>query len=331
MISFQYIPLSVRVRAWNVSLFSKNDLLELINQDNTELMSRVAQKEKKVQIQTEGQTYFTQSLKRSLLYYLDVATHLSSCEGKYFITELSREYEVENLKLLCRMVLSGKYFGEFIDLKFSSAIPSHKFLETRSFHDFVQLLNGTIYESLIPALQKTEQEKNTLFWETALDNFVYGRLYMTVKRLDHQSRLNAKKVYLLPLQLEQLITIYRYRFHYQLDSSEIFMLVPNVFHLMSIEKWKQIIFSPSSTDFIKYMNEIYHIDAGEFADATELRFLFRKKIEQICRQELHKRLTELSSFLAFYQLKKIQIQKIVTILEAKLLTIDSDINVEQFL
>ncbi|MGL4393877.1 MAG: V-type ATPase subunit [Brevinema sp.] len=331
MISVQYIPLSVRVRAWNVSLFSKNDLMSFIEEDSVAMMAHVVQKENKIEMSTDSPAQFIKSLKQSLLYYLNVATHLTSAEGKGVMTELTREFEVENLKLLARMIISGKHFGDFIDVEFATAIPHHRYLEIRSIHDFTNLLQGTIYESLIPSLQKTEQEKNTMFFETALDNFYHARLVMSIRKIDQQSRLNAKKLYLLPLQFEQLVTIFRYRFHYEIDPVETSMLVPNVFHLLNPESWKKIVYSPTPLDFLKQINEIYHLETQELTDATELRLIFRKKTEQLCRQQMHKGLTELSSFLAFYQLKKIQFQKIATILEAKSLKIGIDVDMEQFI
>ncbi|MGL4560733.1 MAG: V-type ATPase subunit [Brevinema sp.] len=331
MISVQYIPLSVRVRAWSVSLFSKNDLVDLIHTDLPTLMSHITQKETKISLTTDDQTIFIQSLRQSLSYYLGVATRLTTAEGKHFITELEREYEIDNLKLLARMISSGKRYGQFMHVNFFSAISEQHLLDTRTFHDFINLLSGTIYENLIPALQKTEQEKNTLFWETALDNFYFARLLTAVKRLDHQSRLFAKKIWLLPIQCDQLVTIYRYRFHYNVDPSEVLMLVPNIFHLLNFDQWKRIIYSVTPSDFMSYIQEIYHIDTHEIIDASQLRILFRRKNEQICRQQLHKGMTEISSFLAFYQLKKIQLQTILTIIESKSMLDMTDINLDKFL
>lgn len=62
MISVQYIPLSVRVRSWNKSLFSQKELEECIHEDATTFMIKVANKEKHQILDTRSsQIYFIYS------------------------------------------------------------------------------------------------------------------------------------------------------------------------------------------------------------------------------------------------------------------------------
>lgn len=320
MKALQYIPLSVRVKSWNLSLLSKNELSDLPSQELSTIIQIVTDKEKQGLINSETPMSFIKSLKNSVWHYVQIALKLTSAEAKSFVRELLREPEISNLKLVVKMLIANKFNEEFINIFLTPSISQKSLSEVRSFNDLIHLLNDTVYEHLIPTLQKTEQEQNSLYWEAALDNFYTTKLYVAVKQLDFQSRLLAKKIILLPTQFNQLVSIYRYRFHYNVDPSDVMILVPNTVHLLTFEEWNKLIHASSPSEFMEYLEYHHYVsDTDSITDATSLRLIFRQKTEQFCRRELYKQLIGISSFLAFYQLKKIQFQKISTIIESKLM------------
>jgi len=330
MISLQYIPLSVRVRSWTSSLFNSDTLEEFIASDLQTVMNTINDKEKIVSLDTTNSKVFLHSMKSALIQYGLIAISNSSGEGKTFIKELFREFEIDNLKIVARMILSGKFQNIFYDIEYTPKLTSQRLSEVRSFNDLITLIDGTSYHIFHTVLEKVEQEKNVLYWELALDNYYANRMVMVSKRLSFDNRRAIKKILLIPIQFDRLLALYRYRFHYNVDPAEALRYVPNTIHLMTMEDWAKYAYAPSSTDFYQYLINQRYINTDTPNNASDIRTGFRRIFEKKCKQSMHKDLIGIESFLAFIQLKIIQYQKISTIIEAKSLNV-SKIEIMQFL
>ena len=330
MISVQYIPLSVRVRSWNKSLFSQKELEECIHEDATTFMIKVANKEKHQILDTRSSQKFILSTQNSILEYLKVAMSTSSGSSKRFIKEMFYEFEIYNLKNVVRMIISQKFQNHFYPYQFTDTITLKKLSEIRSISELIQLLDHTPYNMFRPILEQVEQEKNALYWELALDNYYINKVYHVSQSLDIESKQAIKKLFLIPLLHERLVSLYRYKFHYNVASAEALKYVPNLTALIPTDKWNDLAFTTSHTDFYKILAEIGYIHEDLPNNAITLKMTFQKELERSCVLFLHKDLTSIASFLAFIQLKKIQYKKIITILEAKSLQVNK-IDIMQFL
>ncbi|MGL5721730.1 MAG: V0D/AC39 family V-type ATPase subunit [Brevinema sp.] len=324
MISAQYIPLSVRVKNWSLSLFSKEDMTSLITDDTTTAITRIMRKEGLSLTAETASLGLIKNLRDQLVHYGQMASSTLSGEGRSFVRELMREFEIENLKNLVRMIISGRFEDTFYSFAFSPELPLEKYREIRSFQELRKFLSTSFYKGILSALDKVEQEKNSLYWESALDTLYANRIFVVSKRLDPKGRLGARKIVLYPIHLKRLLLVYRYRFHYGVEPSDVLAQIPNASHICSMELWKSFVSSPTSSAFYALLRDKNYIDENTLEDSSEIYRSIARKIYAFCRRELYGSLTGISSFLAFYQLKKIQIDQLSTILEAKTLFVPRD-------
>ncbi|SFB77015.1 H+-ATPase subunit C/Vma6 [Brevinema andersonii] len=324
MISAQYIPLSVRVKNWSLSFLSKKEMEKILSFDLMQILQYIAQKENIILSEPLDSHFFLKKLKEKLIYFGYTASSALSGEGKAFVKELLREFEIENLKILVQMLVSDRFSDNFYQYVFTPQLSLNKYREIRTFQELRQFLIGTAYEMLTNSLDKVETEKNTFYWESALDTFYANRIFTVSKRLDTHGKLNAKKIVLLPIDMERLLNLYRYKFHYGLDAKEAWLYLPNVTHILSSERWQHYIVVVTSQEFCDMLKEDRYIDVDCHNNASTIRMSMRSRIEKICRKELHGSLTSISSFLAFLQLKKIQFSQLSTIIEAKSLHMEKE-------
>ncbi|MGL5254462.1 MAG: V0D/AC39 family V-type ATPase subunit [Brevinema sp.] len=324
MISAQYIPLSVRVKNWSLSLFSKEDMASLISDDANTATARIISKEGLSLTSGTASMGLIKNLKDRLVHYGIIASSTLSGEGRSFVRELMREFEVENLKNLVRMIISGRFEDTFYSFAFSSELPLQKYREIRSFSELRKFLSTSFYKGILSSLDKVEQEKNSVYWESALDTLYANRIFVVSKRLDPKGRLGARKIILYPIHLKRLLLVYRYRFNYGVDPSNVFSQIPNATHICSMEIWKSFVSAPTGSAFFSLLKEKNYIHENTVEDAAEIYRSISRKIYTLCRRELYGSLASITAFLAFYQLKKIQIDQLSTILEAKTLFIQKD-------
>ncbi len=330
MFSVQYIPLSVRVRAWNLSLFSHEELESFIGEDASTIMSTVAKREKNISINTNSYEQFVESIDKAILEYLNVASVTSVGVSKSFIKELFHGFEIQNLKNVVRMCISGKFQDIFYPYSFTDTISIKKLSEVRSINELMSLLDNTPYRSFKHILEQVEQEQNALYWELALDNYLVSRISNCSRRLDLDSKKAIKSLFLFPIQQSRIVSLYRYRFHYQIEPAESLKYVPNLTSFMTLEQWNTLAFSVSNSEYHAFLVEMGYIPEDTPNYAAALNIEFQKQLEKKCIKFMHKDLTSLASFLAFIQLKQIQFKKIITILEAKSLQVNKS-DVMQFL
>lgn len=330
MISVQYIPLSVRVRAWNLSLFSQEAIESFLNEDTSTIMNAVAQKEKIYSINTTSYIHFVETLEQVILEYLKVASVTSTGVSRSFIKELFHHFEIQNLKNVVRMCISGKFQDIFYNYEFTPGIAIRKLSEIRSIRELINLLDNSPYRIFHNVLEQVEHEQNALYWELALDNYFVNRISHVSRRLDLDSKKAIRTLLLIPLQRERIVSLFRYRFHYQVEPSEAVKYVPNLSSCMHLDDWNRLAFSVSPVDFHNYLNELDYIPEDLPNNASALHLEFQKQLEKNCAKLLHKDLTSIASFLAFFQLKQIQFKKIITIIESKSLQVSRS-DIMQFL
>lgn len=321
MISVQYIPLSVRVRSWSKTLFTQKEIEEFLNVELSVIMNLVAQKEKIVTMDTSSYRSFALSMDDVLLGYIKVAMAISTGASKGFIKSLFHEFEIRNLKNVMRMILSGRFNNVLYPYVFTPSLTIRKLEDIRTFNDLSNALDGTPYRMFKTILEQVEQEKNALYWELALDNYYLNRLNHISRSIDGESIKAVKKLLLLPIYKDRIVFLYRYRFHYQVEPVEALRYIPNISGMGSYEEWQRLAFATSHTEFHQYLVEAGLITESTPNYAAAIKKTFDQQLKKDCTAFIHKDLTSIASFLAFMQLKKIQYQKITTVLESKTLQV----------
>lgn len=321
MISLQYIPLSVRVRSWNLSLFSKEELESFLHIDAPAVMAQVAQKERNYTLDTSSSKVFVDSTLNAVVEYMKVARKASSGATRGFIKELFHEFEIDNLRNVVRMLVSGNFYNVFYHHEFTPKITVAKMAEIRTFNEFYQLIEDTPYHIFRPILEQVAHEKNALYWEVALENYYVGRIVKSSQQMDAASRKAIKKLLLMPIQWNRLVSLYRYRFHYNVEPMDAIYYVPNLTNIISYDEWTKLAFATNNVEFYHYLIQLGYISPETQNNASAIRIEFNRSLERISRHFLRGDLTSIASFLAFIQIKKIQFQKIATILEAKTLSV----------
>lgn len=330
MISVQYIPLSVRVRAWNLSLLSQDTIESFINEDIITIMNTVAKREKIYSIDTTDYHHFIQTMEYAVLEYLKVASVTSTGISRSFIRELFHHFEIQNLKNVARMCISGKFQDIFYPYEFTEGLTLKKLTEIRSISELIHFLDNSPYRSFKTILEQVEHEQNALYWELALDNYFVSRITHVSKRLDLDSRKAIRSLLLFPIQQERIVSLFRYRFHYQVEPTEAIKYVPNLTGCIHLDDWNRLAFSVSPIDFHTHLIDLGYINENVPNHASALNLEFQKQLEKICTKFLRKDLTSIASFLAFFQLKQLQFKKIITVIESKSLQVSRS-DIMQFL
>lgn len=324
MIPAQYIPLSVRVKNWSLSLFSKHDLHALLDDEAAVLIAKIIRKEALPEGLAASPSELLRALKEKMVRYGQTAAGTLSGEGRAFVRELLRDFEIQNLKNLVRMVVSGHFDDVFYNFSFTPSLPVQRYREIRSFAELRKQLDNSFYRSILGSLDKVESEKNTVYWESALDSLYANRIFTLSKRLDPKGKEGVRKLILFPLHLERLLLVYRHRFHYGADPGDTFVQIPNASHMCSMDVWKSFVSAPTSTAFYNLLREKNYIAENVADDASQIYRGIWQKIASLSRRQLYGSLSSISAFLAFYQLKKIQVNQLSTIIEAKSLLVSKE-------
>ncbi|MCL2705340.1 MAG: V-type ATPase subunit [Spirochaetaceae bacterium] len=279
--------------------------------------------------------------KKEVETYKDIEKFVSA-NAREFVIGLTRKYEIENLKAALRLwfdrVIRKRniepYTGYLYREKIHYDLHVDQIINVDSVEAIIEILAKTPYATIIKDNSSQLDSGRVLFHiEVALDRYFYGQLYEKAKKLDSMDFSIVKRMIGVEVDIENISWLTRFRDFYKMTMEEALTnIVPrgNFFDKKVLE---QIFSSDDPTeilkDFInkKYISLSYMFAMQSFGSESKLVFLNRL-LDQIILYEVRKMKGgypfSIGIVMAYFALKKNEIQKIMTILNAKYYSIEEE-------
>jgi len=227
-----YAAISARVRAMYSSLLSPQELIRLSDlPDVPNLVSQLKHTAYGSYLENlKDKDYIPRrivlQLKGKLADAYRSVISMSPGNTRSLLTQLSRYFEVENLKAVLRGVTTNSSFDDLKDVLFPlgsvSSLPLQAMIETGNITTAVDLLNNTSYaETLSFAMKRYATEQNLFPLEVALDLYYWRQLWKEAKQLQGSDRDQALRIVGSLLDMNNLMWVIRYRVYYQLSEEEL--------------------------------------------------------------------------------------------------------------
>ncbi len=329
---FEYAAINARVRAVYAGLLTAQTWADLANAPDyaalVSLLRRTLYGPSLMAVE-EGQL-----TPRRLVYQIKrqmagaFATLLKSTPEQAcpLLTQYYREYEVNNLKAVLRGLRSGAPWTQvryvLFPLDSFSSIPAEAMLGSSSIGAAIDLLKGTPYfPTLSHALTRFNLEQSLFPFEVALDLSYWREIWDTINQLKGEDRNQAMRIAGSLLDMNNLMWAIRYRVYYNLSEEEIINYTLPFGHKVKDADIRAI---ASGADIAQVVLRIYpHLE-----DVTDLLLkprsglpgleimLQRQALEQ-CRKAFIGYPFHIGVPLAFLVLKKMEIQDLTALIEAK--------------
>jgi V/A-type H+-transporting ATPase subunit C len=242
------------------------------------------------------------------------------------LTLLYRNFEVANLKAVLRGIVSQAAWLQVKYVLFpfgpGTVLPAEPMLTTRSIEAAIELLRGTpYYDTLLHALKRYQTEQGLFPLEVALDLSYWREIWEAIHRLAKPDRIQALRIVGAWLDVNNLMWAIRYRVYYGLSPEELInYTLPWGYEVRDAD----IRAIAGGTDIVPIVQRIYPKAANIAELLAEPRQglpALEVQLQRHVRVQCHKALIgypfHIGVPLAYLVLKKMEIQDLTVLLEAK--------------
>ena len=273
-------------------------------------------------------------LKREMYLHREIGDYLKG-EARSFVAALSLYYEIANLKNVLRLWFDrtvrgrtiGGAVGYIIRERIQNALPIDAILNADSMGQIIASLTETPYANVLErAAERVESLKSLFPAEIELDRFFYMQLLQEIKGLEAKDREIAARIIGVEIDIENLNWLIRFKSAYDLSLDEsIRYIIPRGYGT-DAETARQIYASDDASEMLssfvkkKYPALTSMLSSGSQDSAS--RFLLMEAVlHQILMQETSRLLLgnpfTIGTILSYFFLKKEEIRKILTLINAK--------------
>jgi len=273
-------------------------------------------------------------LKSEIELYRNIRQYVHQNSAQ-LIDALLSQFEMENLKNAIRIYFERHVRGSSMD---SSAhyiiyeriihdIPFDIVVNADNFDEIAGACEGTPYGQIIKKYSHTVESERSLFrMEIALDHLYYERLLSAIDRLDRRDRSIALRLTGVEIDLQNINWIIRFKNFYQLPRDAVLAaIVPGGFNLdravMGDLYGAQNVTSVLQGFVKKKYPELSALLAAHTSDSTSRLLLIRRILDEIRKHEVSRILSgypfTVGIILSYFVLKRDELKKIRTILNAK--------------
>jgi len=271
--------------------------------------------------------------RREILLHQEIEKYLTA-EVKDFCYVLVSYYEIENLKRILRFwfdaVIRGRDVEDFVPYLYREPIhynlQINEILTAHEYSEVIQALKATPYAALIQEALLDIQGQNSLFpLEIKLDRYYYQNLSQAMQALEPQDFKIAKRLVGIEIDLLNINWIIRFKVFYKLSLAEALQyLLPGGYQVtqQSIARaYDQDRVSEVFEELSRRHKGFTAILKDTASDSVSRLVLIERILEHILQQEVTRVLTgypfSLGIILAYFILKKLELKKILTVLNAK--------------
>lgn len=273
-------------------------------------------------------------LKREISLYIEIRSYVAK-DLKPFINALLYQFEIDNLKNAIRVFFDRKIRNRPVNPNIHYIlyepiiykIPIDIITNAEHFDEVAGVCTGTPYEEIIKKYSETAISQGSLFrMEVAFDHFYYSNLLEAASKLDRIDRDIVNRLIGVQIDLQNIDWLIRLKNYYNLPLDAVLaILVPGGFNLDNTvirELYKAQNVTAALHDLVKGkypgMTALLSSQAG---DSQSRLLLIDRILEEIMKQEVQRILAgypfTIGIILAYFILKKNELKKIRTILNAK--------------
>ena len=274
-------------------------------------------------------------LYRNIKQYL----HRNSME---LVDALLSQFEIDNLKNAIRIYFDRKIRKRSGDTgihyilyeRIIHDIPIDIIVNAESFDEIAGTCEGTPYNQIIKKYYHTVESEGSLFrMEIAFDHFYYKNLLSSIDKLNHKDRTLALRLAGVEIDLQNINWIIRFKNFYDLPLDAVLAaIVPGGFNLdMSVMEELYVAQNVTSVlqGFVKSKYPgLSTLLSSHTSDSTSRLLLIRRILEEIMKHEVQRILIgypfTIGIILAYFMLKRNELKKIRTILNAKYYCIEQE-------
>ncbi len=186
----------------------------------------------------EAGRYLEQSIIRSQVDDILVLMRAAG-EARRFLEYWTLRFELSNLKAIIRAKMSRTPIAivrkELIDLGFLAALPVEDLLQTEDIGELLRRLETTHYADIVRFARRAFEAQPQLFeLDAALDRRFYHGLVELARQQEGELGKPFRSLMEMMVDRINLTWLLRYRFLYQLPSSQVYyLLVPSHYRLSS--------------------------------------------------------------------------------------------------
>lgn len=274
-------------------------------------------------------------LYRSIKQYL----HHDSLE---LVDALLSQFEIDNLKNALRIYFDRKIRNRSVDTsihyilyeRIINDIPIDIIVNAESFDEIAGACEGTPYSQIIRKYSHAVETEGSLFrMEIAFDHFYYKNLLASIDKLDRRDRDTAIRLVGVEIDLQNINWIIRFKNFYDLPVEAVLAaIVPGGFNL-NMAVMEELYAAQNVTSVLQgFVKSKYPglsaLLSSQTSDSTSRLLLIRRILEEIMKHEVQRIMAgypfTIGIILAYFELKRNELKKIRTILNAKYYSIEQE-------
>jgi len=280
-------------------------------------------------------------LKNEIELYRNIRQYLSH-DSMELVDALLTQFEIDNLKNAIRIYFNRKIRKRPDDIsihyilydRIIHEMPIDIILNAENFDEIAGVCEGTPYSQIIRKYSHTVESEGSLFrMEIAFDHFYYKNLLSSVNKLDRRDRTIALRLTGVEIDLQNINWIIRFKNFYGLPLEAVLAaIVPGGFNL-DRAIMDQLYSAQNVTSVLQgFVKSKYPglsaLLSSHTSDSTSRLLLIRRILEEIMKHEVQRILAgypfTIGIVLSYFILKRNELKKIRTILNAKHYGIESE-------
>ena len=280
-------------------------------------------------------------LKNEIELYRNIRQYLHH-NSMELVDALLTQFEIDNLKNAIRIYFNRKIRKRSDDIsihyilydRIIHEIPIDIILNAENFDEIAGVCEGTPYSQIIRKYSHTVESEGSLFrMEIAFDHFYYNNLLASIDKLDKRDRTIALRLTGVEIDLQNINWIIRFKNFYDLPLDAVLTaIVPGGFNLdKSIidELYSAQNVTSVLQGFVKSKYPgLSALLSSQTPDSTSRLLLIRRILEEIMKHEVQRILAgypfTIGIILSYFVLKRNELKKIRTILNAKYYRIEQE-------
>lgn len=257
---------------------------------------------------------------------------LSYFQGDYrqFFLSLLIEYEIEDLKLILRMISRNEDITKIKDSLVHSEKYSHldydQLLQSKNVEQFLENLKHTIYYHPLKTITDEDITKRVFHIEMKLETMFYGILIEKANKLSKEDQQLVKESIGANIDLINIQWIYRAMKNYSISPEEILIYCISNGYKLNYLKLKELVYSKNIEAFIEKIKQtqykfIFPNDQDVFIERRIERYLFN--LYGMRRKQNSMNIMECISYIYFL---KYEAKDIISIIECIRYNLDKELS-----
>ncbi|MEJ5284221.1 MAG: V-type ATPase subunit [Brevinematales bacterium] len=322
MFDFKYIAIFPKIMAWRNSLLKDSEIEVALNMDLSELKDLVKSRLKKVKLSSDDIISLEKAIKQEGFLFIKSVERFVHGSSKKFFKVWLKLYEVENIKLMLKILLLGRkdFFHLLFELEPGSKFQADFLRNVNSIDEFLDFMSGTEYYSIAKdTFPRVLETRTTFFFDIAIDNYMVAMLKRFYDSLSIFEKGGIEKLFFYFLESKRILSLYRAKFLFNLGKNECMVLLPELLGVLSTTRYEMLLEAESEEKFINLLVEWKIISTKTKEENYEdyLEYHFFKELRKRAKSGMKKGGFSISFFLSFFLLHYLNEKNWIALLEAK--------------